>query len=144
MKPVLGHADEAALLAAQARIEASPMAAWLQLSASLEEDRLLYRLAFGEQHIGNPLIRAMHGGVVSALLETASHLEVSSHATPAVSLRTISCQVSYLRGAVDQDMTAAVTVTRLGRRIAFCEATGWQTTEDEPVARAQVALRVFA
>ena len=144
MRPELREADEDALAAAQARIEASAMAAWLQLRAELSDGVLLYRLAFGEQHIGNPLIRAMHGGVVATLLETAPTLEVTARTAPAVRVRTISCHVNYLRGAVDRDMDASVQVQRLGRRIAFCEATAWQTTRDEPVAWAAVALRVFA
>lgn len=143
MRPALRQADEAALATAQDRLAGSAMARWLQLRAELEGGALLYRLTFGEQHIGNPLIRAMHGGVVATLLETAATLEVTARAAPAVRVRTISCHVNYLRGAVDQDMDASVTVQRLGRRIAFCEATGWQTTRDEPVARAAVALRVF-
>ena len=143
MRPTLREPDGAALDAVRARIKRGAMAAWLQLSADLEDGALRYRIAFGEQHIGNPVIRAMHGGVVASLLETAATLEVMGRTDPAVRLRTISCHVNYLRGAVDKDMTAAVTVSRLGRRIAFCEATGWQTTPDEPVARAAVALRVF-
>ena len=144
MRPALRPADEAVLDTVRARIDASAMAAWLQLGAELPGDALLYRLSFGEQHIGNPLIRAMHGGVVAALLETIATLEVTARTAPAVRVRTISCHVNYLRGAVDRDMDASVQVQRLGRRVAFCEATAWQTTRDEPVARAAVALRVFA
>ena len=144
MRPGLRGADAAALAVVRERIEASAMARWLQLGAGIEADALRYTLTFGEQHIGNPVIRAMHGGVVASLLETAATLEVAARTEPAVRVRTISCHVNYLRGAVDKDMTASVTVARLGRRIAFCEATGWQTTPDEPVARAAVALRVFA
>lgn len=143
MRAELGQADDAALSLAQGHIDASAMAAWLQLSAELSGDTLRYRLAFGEQHIGNPVIRAMHGGVVATLLETAATLEIKSRAPAIERIRTISCHVNYMRGAVDKDMTAAVTVMRLGRRIAFCEATGWQTSPDEPVARAAIALRLF-
>lgn len=144
MRPTLREADEAALAVVRERVAGSAMASWLQLSTELSDGALLYQLAFGEQHVGNPLIRAMHGGVVATLLETAATLEVTARTEPAVRVRTISCHVNYLRGAVDKDMEASVTVARLGRRIAFCEATGWQTTPDEPVARAAVALRVFA
>ena len=118
--------------------ERSAMARWLDLS--VEND--LFRLTFHERHIGNPLIRALHGGVISAFLETCATLTVT--AGPELSVRTISTHINFLRGAVDRDMLARVSVARQGRRIAFVEATGWQTDEAEPVARAAVALRVLS
>jgi uncharacterized protein (TIGR00369 family) len=141
---MLKSPDQTSLEIIERATERSPMTRWLSLKASIEEGQLLYRLAFRERHIGNPIIRAIHGGVISAFLETAASLEIKSRTEDVLRLRTISVHTNYLRGAVDKDMLARVKVARLGRRIAFLEATGWQTTEDEPVARAAVALRVFA
>ena len=115
----------------------SAMARWLDIGAEGE----LFRLTFHERHIGNPLIRALHGGVISAFLESCATLTVTAGSD--LSVRTISTHVDFLRGAVDRDMLARVAVARLGRRIAFVEAVGWQTDEAEPVARAAVALRVL-
>ena len=114
------------------------MGRWLDLS--VEDD--LFRLTFHERHIGNPMIRALHGGVISAFLETCATLAVTAGTDTAV--RTISTHINFLRGAVDRDMMARVQIARRGRRIAFVEATGWQTDEAEPVARAAIALRIFA
>ena len=127
---------------ASAAPAASPMLSWLDLSASFEGGGHLYRLSFHERHIGNPLIRALHGGVISAFLESCATLEVATRSD--LEVRTISTHINFLRGAVDRDMLARVQVARVGRRIAFLEATGWQTSEDEPVARTAVALRVLA
>ena len=135
-------ADDDAVRRAAARIERNTMAGWLGLSASADAGGLLYRLGFDEAHIGNPAIRALHGGVVAATFETAAMLEVSSRTQPEVPLRTISCETDYLRGTVAQDLFARVRVLRFGRRVAFLEVSGWQTTEDEPVARGAVALRI--
>ncbi|MBB4660166.1 PaaI family thioesterase [Parvularcula dongshanensis] len=143
MRPALLPPDEAAARRAGERLGTSAMARWLKLSVTADDTGLLYRLRFDEAHIGNPAIRALHGGVVAALLEMAATLEIASRTEPAAKLRTISCQTEYLRGTVDEDMTARVRILRLGRRVAFLEAVGWQTTEDEPVARAAVALRVL-
>ena len=118
--------------------ERSAMGRWLDVSA----DGDLFRLTFHERHIGNPLIRALHGGVISAFLETCATLTVT--AGTELSVRTISTHINFLRGAVDRDMLARVQVARRGRRIAFVEATGWQTDEAEPVARAAIALRVLS
>ena len=115
----------------------SAMGRWLDLS---HEDGL-FHLTFHERHIGNPMIRALHGGVISSFLETCATLTVTA-ATHAP-VRTISTHINFLRGAVDRDMLARVHVARRGRRIAFVEATGWQTDEAEPVAMAAIALRIF-
>ena len=143
MSEMLKDPDEGSLADIAAYRERSAMARWLDRSATIEDGRLLYRLGFAERHVGNPVIRALHGGVISTLLETAGTLEVVTRRTKPLRVRTISVHVNYLRGARDQDMLARVQVARMGRRIAFLEATGWQTTEEEPVARAAIALRVF-
>lgn len=123
--------------------EASAMGQWFGTQVRLEDGEQLYRLTFDEPHIGNPVIRALHGGVISAFLEYAATLEVLSRAPESVRARSISVHTSYLRGARDQDMDVAVQVQRVGRRIAFVEARGWQGERDNAVASAQIALRMF-
>jgi acyl-coenzyme A thioesterase PaaI-like protein len=131
------------LAAAEERVAASAMGRWLGTVITLDDARHLYRLTFAEPHIGNPVIRALHGGVISAFLQYAATVEVLSRAPEPIRCRTISVHTSYLRGSRDQDLLASVSVKRLGRRIAFVEARGWQDDEDNAVASAQVALRLF-
>ncbi|MEO1043250.1 MAG: PaaI family thioesterase [Pseudomonadota bacterium] len=121
----------------------SPISSWFGLETSLEDNEHRYKLTFDEPHIGNPMIRALHGGVVSAFLQHAATLEVLSRIGPQVKARSISVHTSYLRGARDQDFVAAVSIERIGRRIAFVEARGWQGSPDETVGSAAIALRLF-
>ncbi|NNU16387.1 PaaI family thioesterase [Parvularcula sp. ZS-1/3] len=123
--------------------EASAMGQWFGTKVSIDEGEQRYRLTFDEPHIGNPVIRALHGGVISAFLQYASTLEVLSRAPTPVQARTISVHTSYLRGSRDQDLLVSVDVQRVGRRIAFVEARGWQDDRDRAVASAQIALRMF-
>ena len=121
----------------------SPMANWFGLKVEAKDDQHLYHLTFAEPHIGNPIIRALHGGVISAFLQHAATLEVLSRTQHSLRARSISTHTSYLRGSRDQDFTVAVQIQRIGRRIAFLEAQGWQGDRDATVASAAIALRLF-
>ena len=121
----------------------SPISSWFGLVTTIEDGEHRFTLTFDEPHIGNPVIRALHGGVISAFLEHAATLDVLSRVGPVVKARPISVHTSYLRGARDQNFTAAVKIERIGRRIAFLEARGWQGAPDETVASAAIALRLF-
>lgn len=128
---------------AQGLVEASAMGAWFGTTIALEDDEHRYRLGFDEPHIGNPLIRALHGGVISAFLQYSATLDVLSRSDRPLRARTISIHTSYLRGSVDRDLLVSVAVQRIGRRIAFVEARGWQDSPDRAVASSQIALRLF-
>lgn len=124
------------------RLSAAPMARWLNYSAEMDASGLLHKLGFCEQHIGNPAIRAIHGGVIASFLELACQVELCAKLGEAVSLRAISNSIDYMASSKAQDMLARVSVARTGRRIAFLEATGWQNDSGRPVATARVCLRI--
>ncbi len=125
------------------RITMSSMCAWLNMTATLEDDQLRFHLGFGEAHIGNPIIRAIHGGVVSTFLETASYLETFARLPDTARIQTTSVHTSYLRSTKAIDMHASVTIHRLGRRFGFLEATCWQTDSATPVAFAETGIRIM-
>ncbi|MEO0697530.1 MAG: PaaI family thioesterase [Pseudomonadota bacterium] len=119
----------------------TPMAHWLQTSVREENGPPVYRLTFHEKHIGNPVIRALHGGVIGAYLETIMQGHLIACAPEMSSIRTVSFSVDYLRSSKPQDMHAEVTIERQGRRLAFLSARGWQNENSKPVALAHAALR---
>ena len=141
-RELLAVSDET-LVKAKALIEGSAMGAWFGTQISIDQDAHRYRLSFDEPHIGNPVIRALHGGVISAFMQYASTLEVLSRNPTPIRARTISVHTSYLRGSRDQDLLVSVEVQRVGRRIAFVEARGWQDDPDRAVGSTQIALRLF-
>jgi len=117
------------------------MARWLGFQSEDDGAQALYRLAFHEEHIGNPLIRAIHGGVIAAFLETAMQRAAAVHAGAGV-VSTVNFAIDYLASSRAEDMTARVRSLRIGRRIAFFEATGWQGDESRPVAVVRAVLRL--
>ncbi|NRA30219.1 MAG: PaaI family thioesterase [Parvularculaceae bacterium] len=143
MKRELLDVSDETVARAQGLVEQSSMGQWLGTKVTHEGGEQLYTLTFDEPHIGNPVIRALHGGVISAFMEYCATLEVLSRAPTDAKVRSISVHTSYLRGSRDQDFTVSVAVQRVGRRIAFVEARGWQGDREKTVASAQIALRMF-
>lgn len=134
----------AGLNAIRAYADASPIAKWLAFSADIEGDDLVYRLAFAERHLGNPTIRAIHGGVIAAFLEFSAQCEVAAALQSANGLRIHNMDIDYIATSRAQDMSARARITKLGRRVAFVEVSGWQESEGRPVARARFRIRVRA
>lgn len=123
-------------------ISNSNMLQWLNFSAAIENDRLLYRLGFEERHIGNEFIRALHGGVVSSFLQTCSTAELVGRAGPGVVMQTVSVHCDFLRPARAKDMQGEAKIIQRGRRVAFIEAIGWHEDPNKPVGKANVAIRL--
>lgn len=122
----------------------SNIANWLGFSIAEENGALRYALSFDEQHIGNPAIRALHGGAIAAFLEVAAQCELLNALPGNAAVRTVNLDIDYLASSRAQDMYGRARITRLGRRIAFVEAEGWQESKDRPVSRARFRLRIDA
>ncbi|GJL92198.1 PaaI family thioesterase [Hyphococcus sp.] len=120
----------------------SPIAAWLGFSATREGDDVVYTLAQAERHIGNQLIRALHGGAIASFLEFSSQAALHAHFEGLRKITTVNADVDYLSSARAENMKARVRFVRLGRRLAFVEAMGWQRDETAPVAIARFRFRV--
>jgi len=124
----------------RAFVAAAPMAAWLGFSASKTPEGFLYRLGFNDAQIGNPAIRALHGGVIAAFLELAMQAELS--ARTGFKISSVNLAIDYLASSRPEDMTGKVRVLREGRRVAFVEAAGWQAADTKLVAIARCCLKL--
>lgn len=91
-------------------------------------------MPFAEHHIGNVMIRAIHGGIQASFLEYAAAAQFA-HVTDANQLpRPLSTEIIYLRPTSDKDCSATVKTLRHGKRLATLEVTSWQGDQDKPVA----------
>ena len=123
-------------------IDGSPIASWLGFNAEIVEGAALYRLSFQEEHIGNPAIRALHGGVVAAFLEFTAQCELLRETSNGAAINTVNTDVNYIASTRAQNMAGAASVLRVGRRIAFVEATAWQDSTERPVAKGTFRIRI--
>jgi len=124
--------DAAAKLAAF--VAAWPYARFLGMEAWVEDGVITATLPFAAHLVGNPLIPALHGGVVGGFLELAALAELAAGAPDGHAPRTVDITIDYLRPARALTTYARAEVIKRGRRVANLAVTAWQTTPAAPVA----------
>jgi len=110
-----------AMLAGKLR---APMAEKLEFNlVELERGRVVFE-GTPDRSVYNPL-GSVHGGYASTLLDSACGIAVHSKLGPNRGHTSLELKVSFVRGLNDQSGTvrATGTVTSIGRRVAFAEAT---------------------
>lgn len=117
------------------------------IETRLDADELVCTMRFSEPLIGNFAIRALHGGALGALLESAAattllwrELMLVPSVEAVVVPRIVSLTVDYLRTGRAVDTHARAFVTSAGRRVARVRAEAWQDDPERPVAAAQASF----
>ncbi|NUU36005.1 PaaI family thioesterase [Pseudomonas sp. C2B4] len=119
-----------------------PYATLIGVECSRVGDELLFRLPANKDNIGNPLLPAIHGGVIAGFMELAAalHLLIAT-GSPSVP-KIIDFSLDYLRAGQFRDTWARCQVCRQGRRVANVAITAWQSTEAEPIATARAHFKL--
>jgi uncharacterized protein (TIGR00369 family) len=115
-------------------LKAIPYAKLLGLHAVTRDDDLLLYMEGTERVIGNPMLPALHGGTVGALLESTAILKLLWESDTIDIPKTITLTVDYLRSGRVVDTWARAVITRLGRRVANVQVRAWQDQEERPIA----------
>jgi len=115
-------------------VEAVPYASFLGISVVRIDGELLGHLRFGDHLIGNPLLPALHGGVIGALLESTAIFQLMWETEAIVLPKTITLTVDYLRSGRPVDTFARGILTRQGRRVANVRVEAWQEDRSRPIA----------
>jgi uncharacterized protein (TIGR00369 family) len=91
---------------------------------TLEKGHARLEIPFRDELVGDPFRPALHGGVLSALADTAGGASVWSAATdPRVRVSTIDLRVDYLRPARLEPIVADARVVRMGNRVGVADVT---------------------
>ena len=102
---------------------------------SVEVGRVEIEIPFREELIGNPELQALHGGVISALLDTCGGASVWSQLGKGDRVSTVDLRVDYLRPGRPETLIGVGHVIRLGNRVGVAELRAYHPDrEDEPVA----------
>lgn len=97
------------------------------------------------EHIGNFVLPAIHGGVLSALADSAGGLAVFTRLDDRHSCATLDLRIDYLRPArADQDLVARAEVVRLGNRVAVVNVDIFHPEDERPLAQVRAAYNVVA
>ena len=132
------------LSAARAFIEAIPHSQ--ALSMRLDEigpGRAVISMPYDPRFVGDPATGVIHGGAVSALMDTASGAAVMSHPDAGASTATLDLRIDYMRPAVPgQRIRAVAECYHVTRTVAFVHATASDEDAARPVASATGAFTV--
>ena len=118
----------------EAFLERVPYARFLGLRVELAGDEMTAILPFSQHLVGNPILPALHGGVIGAFMEMTALAQLSL-ARPALRIpKTIDITIEYLRPGLAQDTFARATLRKVGRRVANVQVECWQDSRTRPVA----------
>ena len=119
-------------------IQALPHAVSLGMKLEeLEEGIAVISMPYDEKLIGDPETGVVHGGAVSALMDTCCGAAVMSHPSNPAGTATIDLRIEYLRAATPgQTITTRAHCYHVTRSVAFVRATAVDEDRDNPVASA--------
>lgn len=125
-------------------VAALPYARFLGLRMSLQAGRPLAQLPFRPSLIGNPRVRALHGGVTAAFMENAAMLHLLYALEAARIPKSIDFSIDYLSPGRPQDLWADCEIGRIGSRVAQTTVRCWQSAPSKPVAIARLHFLLAA
>jgi len=109
----------------------------------LEERKCILLLPFREEFVGDSRRRALHGGIISTLVDTCGGFAVWSAGSPADRIATIDLRVDYLSPAVETDIVAESRVRLLGNRVGNVCTRVWKSAEpDRILAEARAVYNI--
>jgi len=106
-----------------------------------------FTLKADERFIGNPTIRAFHGGVINGLLGCSMRLTTMHAQNLEYPPELISITTTFLRSAkIENDLFSSAKINRTGRRVVSVSADVWQRRDGEElilVAQATASLKIL-
>ena len=116
-------------------LERIPYVAHLGVRAELHGDEMTALLPFSPHLIGNPMLPALHGGVIGGFMELTAVIQLSIQSGPqGAAPKPIDVTVEYLRSGRPRDTFARAEVKKVGRRIANVQVEAWQEARAKPIA----------
>ncbi len=87
----------------------------------MEAGHVVMKLPFRNELVGDPFRPALHGGVVSTLLDTCGGAAVWSAAEDGDRVSTVDLRVDFLRPGPLEDLLCDATVLRMGNRVGVAD-----------------------
>lgn len=115
-------------------VDAIPYCRFLGVETDRKGTELTTILRFNSKLIGNPVLPALHGGVVGAFLEITAVIQLMLEAETEELPKPVDIGIDYLRSGRPTDTYARAIVTKHGRRVCNVRAEAWQEEHTRPIA----------
>ncbi len=109
----------------------------------INDGMAVIEMPYDRKLVGDPETGVIHGGAVSAIMDTCCGAAVMSHALAPGGTATIDLRIDYMRGATPgQKIVTTAYCYHINRNVAFVRATAVDDDVDRPVATAAGSFTV--
>ncbi len=125
-------------------VEALPHAAALgMVCEDVGDGMAVLSMPYDEKLVGDPKTGVLHGGAISALMDTCGGAAVLLHPNAPGGTATLDLRIDYMRSAQPgQTIRAEAMCYHMTRTVAFVRAVAMDEARDNPVAMATGAFTV--
>jgi len=101
-------------------------------------DDVIFKLPPKPSNLGNPILPAIHGGVIGGFMELSASLYLVMFQKEVKKLpKIIDFSIDYLRAGLNRETYVTCQLTRQGNRVANVSITAWQKLQAVPIATAR-------
>lgn len=119
-------------------LDAIPYAKLLGVEFQRFGSDVIFKLPDNPSNIGNPILPAVHGGVVGGFMELSAAMHLLMFLDTPRMPKIVDFSLDYLRAARGgKDTFAECQVIRQGSRVANVIINAWQTRREEAIATAR-------
>jgi uncharacterized protein (TIGR00369 family) len=115
-------------------LEGVPYCRHLGIAGHVQDGHVRLTLPFAPHLVGNPLLPALHGGVIGSLLESVALAQVMFDLGLGSRPKPVDLTIDYLRSGRALTSHAQARIAKQGRRVVNVHAEMWQEDETKPIA----------
>ncbi|MBI1339667.1 PaaI family thioesterase [bacterium] len=115
-------------------VAAIPYCRFLGIRVDRKGSEVTTILPFSQHLIGNPVLPALHGGVIGAFMEVTAILQIAFETGGEALAKPVDINIDYLRSGRPIDTFGRAHITKLGRRVINVHVDIWQDQHTKPIA----------